>query len=189
MTTVHALHQGAVLCGVSRDVPGNWPEGHLWAPLRNIRSVTCLACIAAAATGPEWQEKPRFDEDDWQERESEQQQLVEGIISSLHHLTGDDGENYAKVFGGIAQLIIWYICDDVSDEKDNPIHAPTSIERIAALRLYTLEVDGPIRAFVGPDNEEERKFLLGVILEKTTVSIRTPSSNAYNIKLMYERRR
>jgi len=194
MTTVeqivHAVHQGQVLCDFSRGPRSSWPEGHRWAPVRNVAGVTCKVCKATAeGILRERSTHSLEDADVWQERESEQQQLWEEIISSLHHQTGDGNENYPKVFGAIAQLIIWHITDDVAEIRDNPIAAPTSPERIRALRLYILEVEAPIRAFVGPNNEEERKFILGILLERYIVTIRTPSSNAYNAKLLLARRK
>lgn len=30
--TLHVLHEGLPLCGFTRKVPRDWPEGHVWVP-------------------------------------------------------------------------------------------------------------------------------------------------------------
>jgi hypothetical protein len=175
------MHGGAVLCSSSNYVP----PGTLWTPLRRFADATCESCKVTAGNIKNVQSS---DEGDWHKIESEQQHLWEGILSSLSRLTAND-ENYAEVYGGIGQIIIWHITDEAEKERNNPIHAPTDIERIRAFRLYIEEVDVPIRAFVGPDNEKERRYLLGLILEKLIPTIRTPSLSAYDTKIRFERRR
>jgi hypothetical protein len=191
--TVHAVQDGKALCGFARNNLNLWPEGHLWAPIRNVKSVTCVTC-RSSAENILFKKKSRHlasileraAGDDWQVRELEQQQLLEGIISSLHQATGDENENYAKIFGGIAQLIVWHMSDDIPRATDDPIGAGTSVERTRASHLFRGKVNAPIRAFVGPDNEEERRYLLGALLEKIIVTIRTSSSNAYNAKVLFD---
>lgn len=44
--TVHILRHGMPLCGFSRDVPRDWPPGHLWVGLDDQTMATCLGCKA-----------------------------------------------------------------------------------------------------------------------------------------------
>ncbi len=46
--TVHALREGLPLCGFSRDVPVNWPEGNFWTSAENVKCITCPTCKAEA---------------------------------------------------------------------------------------------------------------------------------------------
>ena len=41
---VHILQNGLALCQFSREVPGNWPNGHKWACIDDVENVTCLSC-------------------------------------------------------------------------------------------------------------------------------------------------
>ncbi len=46
--TVHALLYGQPLCGFSDTVPANWPEGHVWTYVADIKNITCASCKARA---------------------------------------------------------------------------------------------------------------------------------------------
>lgn len=186
MSIVHALHQGQVLCRSSIHSPNDWPEEHLWAPLRNIESVTCKECLSAATTmGPVLARGPLFS-DEWTARETEQELLYERIILSLHSATSGD-EDRLKIFGGIAQIIIWVIVSKNLNAADNPVNPHASNEMLRAATLFREKVDIPTHAFAGPDNEPERKFLLGALLVRLIVNIRIPSSSAYNAKMTSSR--
>ena len=82
--------------------------------------------------------------------------------------------------------IFWHITGSTPD--DCPINSTASSEKLRSLHLFRDKVHKPIRAFTGPNNDEERNYLFGVLLEKIIVTIWTPSSNAYNAKLLYARR-
>lgn len=51
---IHALFVGRALCGFSNEVPGKWPEGHVWVGVRpgeavditeDMRRDFCPACL------------------------------------------------------------------------------------------------------------------------------------------------
>ena len=43
---VHVLLYGLPLCGFSRDLPAQWPDGHVWTHLGSDDPVSCRACAA-----------------------------------------------------------------------------------------------------------------------------------------------
>ena len=52
--TVHVLHEGFTLCGYGKGMfPGEWPGGHKWTYLHDLKNVTCEGCLEAAKKGDE----------------------------------------------------------------------------------------------------------------------------------------
>ena len=41
---VHGLHHGLPLCLFTRDVPGDWPIGHIWVPEGFDKHINCPLC-------------------------------------------------------------------------------------------------------------------------------------------------
>jgi hypothetical protein len=57
---VHILKSGLPLCGFTRDVPRDWPDGHKFVSIMEDRSpANCTECIAAAPPAPEQAAKVR----------------------------------------------------------------------------------------------------------------------------------
>ena len=52
--TVHALQLGKAMCGFSDLLYTEWPSGHGWTIVGDLRRITCQACRekARAATSP-----------------------------------------------------------------------------------------------------------------------------------------
>ena len=41
---IHILRAGLTLCGFSREVPRDWPEGHKWVAESDEPLATCVSC-------------------------------------------------------------------------------------------------------------------------------------------------
>lgn len=53
--TIHILFHGLPICGFSREVPANWPEGHKWISIddRELHQhLNCEGCKQALASSP-----------------------------------------------------------------------------------------------------------------------------------------
>jgi len=46
--TIHVLYQGQPLCGFSPTVPRDWPKGHLWVGMEDIKDANCSVCKTRA---------------------------------------------------------------------------------------------------------------------------------------------
>lgn len=46
--TVHALLHGQPLCKFSREMPREWPTGHVWTGVENLENINCPPCKAEA---------------------------------------------------------------------------------------------------------------------------------------------
>ena len=44
---VHIMHHGSCLCGLD-GTPPEWPDGHVFVPLRQHGLSNCIACLVAA---------------------------------------------------------------------------------------------------------------------------------------------
>jgi hypothetical protein len=43
--TVHVLSNGEALCGFYQgEAPREWPEGHVWTGVEDLKNVTCPTC-------------------------------------------------------------------------------------------------------------------------------------------------
>ena len=103
------------------------------------------------------------DPDKVQEREFEQHQLVERIISSLHNLA-DDEESYQRMFFDIAECALWEL-------RGKPTLGQASVNEF---NKHVLE---PITTF--SKSPSEAKHLLFQVLEKVVHSIGTRIVGAY----------
>lgn len=43
--TVHLLHDGRSVCGFSKRLPRDWPDGHVWAAVPAASQVNCTRCL------------------------------------------------------------------------------------------------------------------------------------------------
>jgi hypothetical protein len=42
--TIHVLHHGFPICGFTREMPKDWPQGHLWVRKDDAALATCPRC-------------------------------------------------------------------------------------------------------------------------------------------------
>lgn len=105
---------------------------------------------------------------DPREQERMLDNLLDRIFIGLRDKYGKF-EDCPLIFPAIVRTIIWNICDEpvpkVDTRKNKKVSAEILEKRQASV-IFDTEIDGPICACVGRENEVLRKYLLSEMLKR-----------------------